>query len=122
MTHDEMTEQTLLNLLREPLEVEDAGFTQGVLQHLPALAPPRRDTLWPAWLFAAAGVGWLWQEEGIAPQQQWLHGGDVLLESLQQLAGRLATIDVAAAQGTTLWIPVALALVLLVTLMQLVED
>ncbi len=122
MKIDEMTEQTLVALLSEPLEVPDEGFTQRVLQHLPAQAPVTWDALWPAWLFAVTGGAWLWLKEGIVLPSQGLPVWQALRDCLQQLSTELAGVDLSAAQGQTLWVPVGLVLVFLVTLMQLVED
>ncbi len=122
MANDEMTEHTLLSLLRDPLEVPDAGFAQRVLQHLPTPEPTPLDRLWPAWLFAAAGGAWLGLKEGIALPPQLQQTWQALRDGLHQLGGQIASVDLAEVQGSTLWIPMALVLVLLVTLMQLVED
>jgi|GEM_PF-5094511 len=122
MKIDELSEQTLNTLLRAPLDVPDEGFTQRLMQRLPAPTPAPRDGLWPAWLFAATGGAWLWLEEGVALTQQWLQTARSLWDSPPPFVGQLTHIDFAAAQGSALWIPVALALVLLVTLMQLVEE
>ncbi len=122
MTSDEMTEQTLLALLSAPLQVPDEGFTQRVMHSLPALTPASREVLWPAWLFAVAGGAWLWLQEGIALPPQWLQSAQSLRDRLQALTGQLSGVDLTTVPEPPLWIPVALALVLLVTLMQLVED
>ncbi len=122
MKIDEMTEQALVALLSAPLQVPDEGFTQRVMQSLPAPAPASREMLWPAWLFAAAGGAWLWREAGMTLPPQWLQSAQALRERLQELTGQLASVDFATAPEPTLWLPAALALVLLVTLMQLVED
>ncbi len=53
---------------------------------------------------------------------QWLESAQTLRDRLQVLTRQLAGVDLASVAGSPLWIPVALALVLLATLMQLVED
>lgn len=122
MNTPEPSQLDLEALLRAPLDIPDAGFTQNVVQQIRALERPPRDVFWPAWLFAATGGALLlpWEaalDTGIATLGRLGLRAQELLTSAQNLA-----VPAWGLQTPSLWMSVGLALVLLVALLQTVEE
>lgn len=127
MKTNEVSELALEALLRTPLEVPDAGFSASVRHRLASQAAKSslrsRNSLWPAGLFASAVALAL---------MPWEAGGERLLAMSQRLQASLAHLSTQSATGLSsalqglqdyaLWLPVGLALMLLVLLLPLAED
>ena len=127
MNPNETSDQALDALLRAPLDVPDGAFSAGVLQQLAprssATASVAADILWPAWFVAMAGTVTVLPWDNTQP---WLQNLSQQWQSLRDLAEGLS----AAALTTqplpfpepALWLPVALALGLLLMLLPLTAD
>lgn len=127
MNPNETADQALDALLRAPLEVSDDAFSDGVLRqiarHSASTTSVAADVIWPAWLVAMAGAVTVLPWDSPQP---WLQGLSQHWQSLREMAEGLG----AAAMPTqllpspepALWLPVALALGLLLMLMPLTAD
>jgi len=127
MKTTEMSDQAMDALLRLPLEVEDGEFSVSVLRQIAAQSRARpsvaADALWPACLIALAGAGTLLPREApaawlatMAEQWQAVFAAAPSLHLPSWSAPHLWPVE------PGLWLPLALAAGLLVTLMPLLQD
>ena len=127
MNPNETSDHALDALLRAPLDVPDGAFSAGVLQQLaqPSCSGTSvaADVIWPAWLVAMAGavtvlpwdIAHAWLQELTLQWQS-------LRDSAEGLSAAALTAQPFSLPDAALWLPVALALGLLLVLLPLTAD